>query len=210
MFVLEGFKINYFKVFILRENILEALQQSQQILNQFLSNEQNIKNISKAANVLINTLKSRNRVFSCGNGGSMSDAMHFAEELTGRFRKHRKGLSAIAISDPGHITCVANDYGFDQIFSRYLESNADHSDCLLGISTSGESKNVIAAAEYAKDHGILVVSLTGKSGSSLGALSDVEISVGEFPTSDRLQEIHIKIIHIWIELIEREFFPSNY
>ena len=140
----------------------------------------------------------------------MSDAMHFAEELTGRYRKNRLGLSAAAISDPGHISCVANDFGYEFIFSRYLEARARKGDCLLAISTSGSSKNVIKAAEFAMANEMEVVSLTGDAASALGKLVSVDISAGKSAFADRVQEVHIKIIHTLIELIEREFYPENY
>ena len=140
----------------------------------------------------------------------MSDAMHFAEELTGRYRKDRPGLSATAISDPGHLSCVANDYGYEYVFSRYLEARARSGDALLAISTSGKSSNVIRAAEYANAHNISVISLTGAANSPLGRLASVDIPTADFEFADRIQELHIKVLHILIELIERSFFPENY
>jgi len=175
-----------------------------------MSEASNIEAIARAATVMIATLHRGNTIYSCGNGGSMSDAMHFAEELTGRYRKNRLGLSAAAISDPGHISCVANDFGYEHIFSRYLEARARKGDCLLAISTSGTSRNVIMATEYAKANGIEVVSLTGEPGSKLGELASVDVSAGKSAFADRVQEVHIKIIHTLIELIEREFCPENY
>lgn len=133
----------------------------------------------------------------------MCDAMHFAEELTGKFREERKPLPAISISDPSHITCVGNDYGFQFVFSKYLEGIGKKGDVLLAISTSGNSENIINAANYAKANNIKVVSLTGKDGGKLSGLSDVEIRVPHFGYSDRIQEIHIKVIHILILLIEK-------
>lgn len=140
----------------------------------------------------------------------MSDAMHFAEELTGRFRENRAGLPALAISDVGHLTCVANDFGYDQVFARFLKSHGRKGDCLFAISTSGKSANVVNAAVAAKELEMTVVSLTGKSLSALGPLSDVCIPAPGGRYADRIQELHIKIIHILIELIERRFFPENY
>lgn len=140
----------------------------------------------------------------------MSDAMHFAEELTGRYRKNRAPLAATAISDPGHLSCVANDYGYDYVFSRYLEARAKPGDCLMAISTSGRSNNVIKAAEYARENNIAVISLTGASGTELGIKATVDISTGSSGYADRIQEVHIKVIHILIESIERHFFPENY
>ncbi len=194
----------------MKEHILNTLGDSRDYLHRFMSDATNIEAIARAASLMIATLHRGNTIYSCGNGGSMSDAMHFAEELTGRYRKNRLGLSAAAISDPGHISCVANDFGYEFIFSRYLEARAHKGDCLLAISTSGSSRNVIKAAEYAMANGMEVVSLTGESGSQLGKLVSVDISAGKSAFADRVQEVHIKIIHTLIELIEREFCPENY
>ena len=194
----------------MKEHILTTLGDSRDYLHRFMSEASNIEAIARAATVMIATLHRGNTIYSCGNGGSMSDAMHFAEELTGRYRKNRLGLSAAAISDPGHISCVANDFGYEHIFSRYLEARARKGDCLLAISTSGTSRNVIMATEYAKANGIEVVSLTGEPGSKLGELASVDVSAGKSAFADRVQEVHIKIIHTLIELIEREFCPENY
>lgn len=194
----------------MKEHILNTLGDSRDYLHRFMSDGNNIEAIARAASVMIAVLHRGNTIYSCGNGGSMSDAMHFAEELTGRYRKNRLGLSAAAISDPGHISCVANDFGYEFIFSRYLEARARKGDCLLAISTSGSSKNVIKAAEFAMANGMEVVSLTGEAASALGQLVSVDISAGKSAFADRVQEVHIKIIHTLIELIEREFYPENY
>ncbi len=194
----------------MKEHILNTLGDSRDYLHRFMSDGNNIEAIARAASVMIAALHRGNTIYSCGNGGSMSDAMHFAEELTGRYRKNRLGLSAAAISDPGHISCVANDFGYEFIFSRYLEARARKGDCLLAISTSGSSKNVIKAAEFAMANGMEVVSLTGEAASALGQLVSVDISAGKSAFADRVQEVHIKIIHTLIELIEREFYPENY
>jgi D-sedoheptulose 7-phosphate isomerase len=143
------------------------------------------------------------KIISCGNGGSMCDAMHFAEELSGRYRNDRKALAAISISDPSHISCVGNDYGYDFIFSRYLEALANEGDVLVGISTSGNSKNIINAIATAKSKGVHVVCLTGKDGGQLASLADVEIRAPKSDYADRAQEIHIKVIHSLIDFIER-------
>ncbi len=187
------------------------LKQSKQALENLLASPAALANIAAAAELMGQSLDNGGRVFSCGNGGSMCDAMHFAEELSGRYRDDRKALSAVSISDPSHISCVGNDYGYDFIFSRYLEAHARAGDVLLGISTSGKSGNVIKAAEYAKANGIHVVSLTGKPDSALGKLANVDVMTpGTSGYADRVQELHIKVIHILIELIERRFFPQNY
>ncbi len=194
----------------MKQLILESLQESRSVLDLFISDTDKLERVEQAARLLIDTLKAGRCIYSCGNGGSMSDAMHFAEELTGRYQQDRPGLSATAISDPGHLSCVANDYGYDAVFSRYLQARARAGDCLLAISTSGQSQNVINAASYAKSHGLSVISLTGRPGSALGQLATVDVSTVERRFADKIQELHIKIIHILIELIERELFPGNY
>jgi len=186
------------------------LEEAQSALQALLADHKTIEAISRAGALLAATFKNGGRVFSCGNGGSMCDAMHFAEELSGRFRKDRAGLPATAISEPGHITCVANDFGYEFIFSRYLEAHAKKGDCLLAISTSGKSKNVLTAAEAAKKIGVKVIGLMGKADSPLGTLSDIIIATPGGQYADRVQELHIKTIHIMIELVERELFPENY
>jgi D-sedoheptulose 7-phosphate isomerase len=191
---------------IIRATLLDA----QQFLGRFIDDPANVAAIEAGARTIIEALRQGHAIYSCGNGGSMSDAMHFAEELRGRYRENRVGLSATAISDPGHISCVANDFGYEYIFSRYLQARGRKGDCLLAISTSGRSKNVIKAAEYARENGIQVVSLTGTPQSALGAIANVDISAGTARFADRIQEVHIKIIHVLIELIERDFFPENY
>ena len=129
--------------------------------------------------------------------------MHFAEELTGRFRDNRPGYPAIAISDPSHLSCVANDFGYEYVFSRYVEAVGREGDVLLGISTSGNSGNIIRAVEAARANGMKVILLSGKDGGKMAGTADVEIRVPHFGFADRIQEIHIKAIHIMILLIER-------
>ncbi len=186
-----------------------ALDDARQVLETFLSSEQNIESVHKAINLFATALKNGNKAISCGNGGSMCDAIHFSEELTGRFRKERAPLPAMAISDPGHITCTANDYGFEHIFSRAITAWGKKEDVLLAISTSGNSPNIINAVEAAHERGMKVVGLLGKGGGLLKDVVDVPLIVPS-NTSDRIQEIHIKLIHIMIEGIERAIFPENY
>jgi D-sedoheptulose 7-phosphate isomerase len=187
----------------------DSLQDAHRVLTNFISNQTNVTNINSTIDLMVESYKNNGRVFSCGNGGSMCDAMHFAEELTGRFRKERAPLAAMAINDPSHLTCVANDYGYDFVFSRYLEAWGQQCDVLLAISTSGNSKNVILAVEAAKRKGMKVVGLLGKGGGVLKDMVDVPLVV-DSSISDRIQEIHIKCIHIFIEGIERNLFPKNY
>lgn len=183
--------------------ILEELQEAAKVLENFLSNDNNLKNIEMAAKKMAECIKEGGKIFSCGNGGSHCDAMHFAEELTGRYRENRKALPALAISDASHISCVSNDFGYDFIFSRFIEGLGKPGDIVLGISTSGNSKNVLRAAEMAKQKKMIVVALTGNNGGELSDLADVEIRVPHMGYADRIQEIHIKVIHILINLIEK-------
>ena len=184
------------------ESFIKAqFKESEEILKSFISSNP-FSEISMAINWMSDCLKSGNKIISCGNGGSMSDAMHFAEELSGRFRNDRPSLSAVSISDPSHISCVANDYGFEFIFSRFVEGMGKEGDILLGISTSGNSKNVINAVEAAKKKGIKTIVLTGKDGGKLAQLADIEIRAPHSEFADRAQEIHIKVIHSFIQGIE--------
>ncbi len=159
--------------------------------------------ILQAITAMAKSLESRGRIYSCGNGGSMCDAMHFAEELSGRFRETRRAYAAIAISDPGYISCVANDFGYEQIFSRFLEGHGNPGDVLLAISTSGKSPNVVRAAQTAKSLGMKVIALTGNSNSGLHRDADIGIATPAHPYADRIQEVHIKIIHALIDGIEQ-------
>jgi D-sedoheptulose 7-phosphate isomerase len=188
--------------------IRKEFEEAAATLTSFLNQDSNLDAISKAVHELATAFKSGNKVISCGNGGSMCDAMHFAEELSGRFRNDRPALPAMSISDPSHITCVANDYGFDSVFSRHLQAFGVNGDVLLAISTSGNSSNVIKAAQTAKEKGMVVIGLTGKNGGELASLCDVEIRVSHNGFADRIQEVHIKIIHCLIHGVERELFAS--
>jgi len=189
--------------------IANVFSQAKETLEKFCHDETNYKLLAKSIDQLIGTYKNNGKVMSCGNGGSMCDAMHFAEELTGRFRKNRRALAAMAINDPGHITCVANDYGYEHIFSRTVDAFGKPEDTLLAISTSGNSQNVINAVNMAKDKGIKTIGLLGKDGGQLKDLVDFPIIVPA-NIADRIQEMHIKIIHLFIEGIERAIFPENY
>ena len=152
---------------------------------------------------MADAISNNHKIISCGNGGSHCDAMHFAEELTGRYRDNRRALPAIAISDVSHISCVSNDFGFEYVFSRFVEGLGQEGDVLLGLSTSGNSANIIRAVEAAKAKGMKVVIMSGKDGGKLAGLADVEIRVPHFGYADRIQEIHIKVIHIFMLLIEK-------
>lgn len=183
---------------VIRNSFIEA----ENLLKGFVKNPNNWRLLEKAGSIMVQSIQEGGKIISCGNGGSMCDAMHFAEELTGRFRRNRKPIPAIAISDPSHITCTANDYGFNEIFSRYIEALGNEGDVLFAISTSGNSENVINAACMALENQMKVIGLTGKDGGKLAELCDVEIRIPHFNYADRIQEMHIKIIHSLIHYIE--------
>ena len=184
--------------------IRNELNEAAQVLQTFIADPQNLLAIEAAACLIADSFRQEGKVLSCGNGGSHCDAMHFAEELTGRYRENRPGYAGIAISDPSHLSCVSNDFGYEFVFSRYVEAVGRSGDVLLGISTSGNSGNILRAIETAKSKGIKTIALTGKDGGKMAGLADVEIRVPHFCYADRIQEVHIKIIHLLIQLIEKE------
>jgi D-sedoheptulose 7-phosphate isomerase len=186
-----------------RERIKQHFTEAAETLRLFMENEHNLVQIEKAALLMAECLNNGGKIISCGNGGSHCDAMHFAEELSGRYRGNRKALAAVAISDPSHISCVGNDYGYEYIFSRYVEALGKPGDILLGISSSGNSKNIIQAMETAKSFGMKTVGLTGKDGGAMAGLCDIEIRAPKSEFADRAQEIHIKVIHALIDSIEQ-------
>lgn len=188
--------------------IKNSFQDAQKVLNDFIADEGNITLVREAGDLLVNMFRQGGKVFSCGNGGSLCDAMHFAEELTGRFRSDRPALPALALADPSHISCVANDMGFDDVFSRYIDALGQPGDVLFAISTSGNSGNVLQAIQSARTKGMKVIGLMGKNGGKMKDLCDVSIVVSWPHYSDRIQEIHIKIIHILIEYIEHALFSA--
>ena len=183
----------------IKNHFTEALD----VLSDFLAQDKNFENIAQAGFLMTEALMNGHKIISCGNGGSMCDAMHFAEELSGRYRNDRKALAAISISDPSHLSCVGNDHGYTYVFSRYLEALGNKGDVLLAISTSGNSENVLNAIKVAKVKGISIVGLTGKDGGKMADLCDVEIRAPHSQYADRAQEIHIKVIHSLIDYIER-------
>ncbi|WP_394240547.1 D-sedoheptulose 7-phosphate isomerase [Vibrio astriarenae] len=184
--------------------IKSELTEAADVLNKFLNDDHNIAQIEAAAKMIADSFKQGGKVLSCGNGGSHCDAMHFAEELTGRYRENRPGYAGIAISDPSHLSCVSNDFGYDFVFSRYVEAVGSAGDVLFGLSTSGNSGNILKAIEAAKSKGMKTIALTGKDGGKMAGTADIEIRVPHFGYADRIQEVHIKIIHIVIQLIEKE------
>lgn len=187
-----------------------SFEEARDTLEAFMADPANLAAVDRFVQAAAETLQQGGLLMSCGNGGSMCDAMHFAEEWTGRFRKDRAALAAVAFSDPSHLTCIANDFGFDQVFAREVQAYGKPGDLLVAISTSGESPNVIEACKTAREMGVKVVGLLGKGGGQLKDLVDVPIIVPAASTSDRIQELHIKILHITIEAVERRMFPDNY
>ena len=183
------------------KQIADHFNQALEILQKF-NTEDNFAKIEQAGKLMVESLRNEGKIISCGNGGSMCDAMHFAEELTGRYRDNRPGIAALSISDPSHLSCVGNDYGYEFVFSRYVEAVGRKGDVLLAISTSGNSGNVLRAIEAARQKGMRVVGLTGKDGGAMADLCDVEIRAPHAPYADRAQEIHIKVIHSLIDFIE--------
>jgi D-sedoheptulose 7-phosphate isomerase len=178
--------------------------EAEKILREFILSG-NIQKIEIAGKLMVNSLNKGGKIISCGNGGSMSDAIHFAEELTGRYRENRKAIPALAISDPGFLSCVSNDFGYSFVFSRFVEGVGNNNDVLLAISTSGNSENVINGILAAKEKGMTVIGLTGKDGGKIAPLCDVEIRAPFSKYADRAQEIHIKIVHSLIDYIETNY-----
>jgi len=187
-----------------------ALDEAAASLERLCRDEAMLATIARAGELLADTFAAGGRAYSCGNGGSMCDAMHFAEELTGRFRDNRPGYAALAISDPGHLSCVGNDYGYERVFARFIEAHGRSGDVLLAITTSGTSRNVVAAAQSARALGMKVIGLTGRAGTPIVDLADIVIVTPGGTYADRVQELHIKVIHILIELVERRLAPENY
>ncbi|NBV56989.1 MAG: D-sedoheptulose 7-phosphate isomerase [Bacteroidetes bacterium] len=183
-------------------SIQQHFIEAREVLDAFISDNKNFEAINQAGQLLVNSIQSEGKIISCGNGGSLCDAMHFAEELTGRYRNNRPAIGAIAISDPSHMACVGNDYGYEYVFSRYLEGVGRKGDVLLAISTSGNSQNVIHAINAAKEKGMKVIGLTGKDGGEMAKMCDVEIRAPKSEYADRAQEIHIKVIHSLIDYVE--------
>ena len=193
-----------------KEHVLKALIEAREALDALMADEATLEAVSLAAHRMAQAIRVGNKILSCGNGGSLCDAMHFAEEMTGRYRQNRPGYAAIAIADASHMSCVGNDYGYLDVFSRYVEAVGQKGDVLLAITTSGTSANVIKAVEAAKAKGMIVVGLTGKKDSALAQKADIAIVTPAGRWADRVQELHIKCIHIMIELVERELDPENY
>ncbi len=192
----------------MKEDIRSAINNGIEAITQLRSTEA-IAFIENTATVLSECFLGGNKVIIAGNGGSLCDATHFAEELTGQFRGYRQALPAIALSDPGHITCTANDMGFDKIFSRGVEAYGKAGDIFVGLTTSGNSLNIINAFEAAKERNLTTIAFLGKGGGRLKGVADIELSIDGFETSDRVQEAHMAAIHIIIEMVEKLMFSTD-
>ena len=181
-----------------KANVLAALNDARDALDALISNEKTIEAVVAAAGLMADAVEGDGKV------------MHFAEEMTGRYRSNRRPYAALAISDASHMACVGNDYGYEEVFSRYVEAHGRKGDVLLAITTSGTSRNIVKAAEVARRKGVKVVALTGRDETPITELADVSIVTPAGRWADRVQELHIKCIHILIELIERRLDKQNY
>ena len=187
-----------------RMKLRDHFEEGAKLADAVLRDDAFLAAMERGAQLLVDALGSRHKILSCGNGGSMCDAMHFAEELSGRYRDDRKPFAALSLSDPSAMTCIGNDYGFEQVFARQTQALGQAGDVLLAISTSGNSTNVLAAATQAKALGMGVLALTGNDGGKLAGLADVEVRVPWSGYADRIQEVHIRCIHAWIHAVEQQ------
>lgn len=190
--------------------IRDALDEAAAVQSAFRADESCMAACDAFADAALTAFRGGGTVYACGNGGSMSDAMHFAEEWSGRFRGDRAPLPAVAFSDPAAMTCIANDFGFEQVFARQVEAHGKAGDLLVAFSTSGNSANLVAACRAARARGLVVVGLLGRGGGRMRELCDVAVVVPLATTSDRVQEVHIQVVHAVIEAVERRLFPGNY
>jgi D-sedoheptulose 7-phosphate isomerase len=184
------------------KSLAKSLSEAMGLLDECRRDPTFLENTERFAEAATRTLERGGRLFACGNGGSMSDAMHFTEELVGRFREIRPALSAMTFSDPATMTCIANDFGFEHVFARQVQAHGRPDDLLVTLSTSGESENLILAARSARERGLQTVALLGRGGGKLASEADVSIIVPEATTPERIQEIHLLVLHAVIETIE--------
>lgn len=192
----------------MKDRILESIHQSVCAVEQ-LRAECNVLFIEALAEKMASCFRNENKIIIAGNGGSLCDASHFAEELTGFFREKRPALPAIALSEPGHMSCVGNDIGFEWVFARGVEAYGKPGDLFIGLTTSGNSLNIIKAIEEAKRQGLYTIAFLGKGGGKLKGVADLELVINGFDTSDRIQEAHMAAIHIAIEMVEEHLFSFS-
>ncbi|RAP29460.1 D-sedoheptulose 7-phosphate isomerase [Candidatus Marinamargulisbacteria bacterium SCGC AG-343-D04] len=191
------------------DTIKQSLLDARACVDSVLNDESMLSTIDRCSALVAHAFLDNKKVIICGNGGSACDAMHFSEEFTGRFKKDRKALPVISLTDPSFLTCVANDYGYDHVFQRGVEAYGQSDDVFIGISTSGNSKNVLNAFIAAKELGLKTVSFLGKDGGVIKGFADYEFSVSS-PDTERIQEVHMLLLHIMIEQVERRLFPDLY
>lgn len=189
----------------MQHHILQAIQDGVRAI-EFLKQPHSLAFMESASRAIAACFKQGGKLLIAGNGGSLCDAMHFAEELTGVFRAERRALPAIALADPGHLTCIANDLGYDGVFARSVQALGRPGDILAVLTTSGNSANIVKAVATAKEHGLQTIAFLGKEGGKLKGSADLEWIVPGFTYSDRIQEAHMTAIHIIIEMIEKELF----
>jgi D-sedoheptulose 7-phosphate isomerase len=192
------------------EVVRQSLRESAATLAETNASEMTLSACVRFADAALETLRAGGRLFACGNGGSMSDAMHFTEEWTGRFRNDRRALPALSFCDPVTLSCIANDFGWEEVFARQVEAHGRQGDLLLVLSTSGDSENIVRAVRAAAERDMVTVGLLGRQGGKVGADLDIPIVVPHATTADRIQEVHIQMIHAVIEAVERQLFPENY
>ena len=191
----------------IKEKIQSALLDAVSAI-EFLQRKENVAFIENCALKIAACFERGGKLLIAGNGGSLCDAMHFAEELSGLYREKRPAMAAIALSDPGHMSCVANDLGYDKVFSRAVEAFGKPEDIFIGLTTSGNSPNIIEAVRASKEKSMQTIAFLGKSGGVLKGMCDLEIIVDGFRYSDRVQEAHMTAIHIIIEMVENLVIPS--
>ena len=192
----------------MRKVIENSLKDADELLHAFRTNSENISKVEQMSDEVLAVFRKGGKILACGNGGSMADAMHFCEEWSGRFRADRAPYPAIALSDPTHMSCVANDYGFEHVFSRQVRGLGNEGDLLVALSTSGNSASIVEAAKAARERKVKVIGFLGKDGGAVLPLCDLSlIAPGE--TSDRIQEIHMLCLHIIIEAVESQLVKAN-
>ena len=192
----------------MKKKILTSIKQAQEAISKLTTTDATtfIENVARR---ILTCYREQGKLLIAGNGGSLCDAMHFAEEMTGLFRKKRPALPALALADPGHLTCVGNDIGFEEIFSRAVEAHGQKKDLLIVLTTSGQSENLIRAVKIAQRKGLGTIAFLGKTGGEMKGMCDLEWVVSGFPFSDRIQEVHMTAIHIIIEQVEEALFFSS-
>ena len=192
---------------MMKQELINIFKEAKLLLEKIITDKDFLNKIDEVANLFVKCYKNQGKIIIFGNGGSACDAEHFAEEMCGKFKEERPALPAISLSSAGFITCVANDYDFDYIFQRGVEAFGQKNDIIIGLSTSGNSKNVKNALDCAKQKNLKTISLLGKTGGIIKNLSDFEWIVPSAKT-ERIQEIHMMILHTLVDLTEKKLFKK--